>query len=206
MKTKDEVRIIGRPEFYTVLYFDMKKAALELGYTLSMHGSMHSDMDLIAVAWVQDAKPVEELVKAINDCLGKTVWSEHNLTTGEEKPHGRLCYSLSIGSDWHIDLSVIAPSDKDLIIHGLEEGSENWKAEYDNCRALLQELVDLKIMKENLYKGNPDSKEYAERKPKAWEAAKEFLSTYQHEGWEDNPYLLSGDELERAENLRKLGR
>ena len=48
MKTKDEVRIVGRPEFYTVLYVDMKKAALELGYTLSMHGSMHSDMDLIA--------------------------------------------------------------------------------------------------------------------------------------------------------------
>lgn len=183
MKTKDEVRIVGRPEFYTVLYVDMKKAALELGYTLSMHGSMHSDMDLIAVAWVQDAKPVEELVKAVNDCLGKTVWSEHNLATGEEKPHGRLCYSLSIGSDWHIDLSVIAPSDKDLIIHGLEEGSENWKAEYDNCRALLQELVDLKALKETLYKGNHDGKEYAERKPKAWEAAKAFLSTYQHEGW-----------------------
>lgn len=73
--------------------------------------------------------------------------------------------------------------DKDLIIHGLEEGSENWKAEYDNCRALLQELVDLKIIRENLYKGNPDGKEYAERKPKAWEAAKAFLSTYQHEGW-----------------------
>ena len=32
MKTKDEVRIIGRPEFYTVLYVAMKKAALELGY------------------------------------------------------------------------------------------------------------------------------------------------------------------------------
>lgn len=112
MKTKDQVRVVGRPEFYSVLYVDMKRAALELGYTLAMHGSMHSDMDLIAVAWVEDAKPVEDLVKAINDCLGKTVWSESNLKTGEEKPHGRLCYTLSIGSDWFIDLSIIGPKSK----------------------------------------------------------------------------------------------
>lgn len=70
--------------------------------------------------------------------------------------------------------------EKDLIIYGIEEGSENWKSEYDNCRTILKELVDLKIMKENLYKGNPDGKEYAERKPKAWEAAKKFLENYQH--------------------------
>lgn len=109
MKEKHEVRITGRPEFYSVLYVDMKKAALELGYTLAMHGSMHTDMDLIAVAWVEDAQPVESLVKAINDCLGKTVWSDSNLVSGEVKPHGRICYTLSIGSDWFIDLSIIGP-------------------------------------------------------------------------------------------------
>jgi hypothetical protein len=64
---------------------------------------------------------------------------------------------------------------------------ENWKTEYDNCRALLQELVSLKVMRENLYKGNPDGKEYAERKPKAWQAAQQFLSTYQHEGLSTTP-------------------
>lgn len=109
MKTKEEVKVEGKPVFYAVLYNSMKKASLELGYTLAMHGSMHSDMDLIAVAWTEDAKPVEDLVKAINDCLGNTVWKEHNLTTGEKKPHGRLCYSLSIMGDWFIDLSVIPP-------------------------------------------------------------------------------------------------
>jgi len=66
--------------------------------------------------------------------------------------------------------------EKDLIIHGLEEGSENWKAEYDNCRALLQELVDLKALKETLYKDNHEGKEYAERKTKAWEAAKKYVN------------------------------
>lgn len=109
MKTKDEVRIEGKPVFYSVLYNSMKKAALELGYTLAMHGSMHSDMDLIAVAWVEDARPVEELAAAINNCLGNTVWKEHNLQNPTKKPHGRIAYSLSIGGDWYIDLSIIPP-------------------------------------------------------------------------------------------------
>jgi hypothetical protein len=51
-------------------------------------------------------------------------------------------------------------SDKDLIIHGLKEGSDLWKWEYDCCRGILQELVD----------GNCHG----------WERAKEFLKTYQH--------------------------
>ena len=68
-KNKEEVKINGKPVFYAVLYNSMKEAALECGYALAMHGSMHSDMDLIAVAWVENAEPVEVLVKAINDCL-----------------------------------------------------------------------------------------------------------------------------------------
>lgn len=109
-KDKSEVKIEGKPVFYAVLYNSMKKAALELGYALAMHGSMHSDMDLIAVAWVEDAKPIEELVQAINNCLGRTVWKEHNLKNYEERPHGRIAYTLSILGDWHIDLSVIPPN------------------------------------------------------------------------------------------------
>jgi hypothetical protein len=112
MKTKEQVRIEGKPVFYAVLYNSMKKAALELGYALAMHGSMHTDMDLIAVAWVDDAKPVEELVKALNECIGKTVWSEHNLTNKEEKPHGRVTYTLNMMGDWQIDLSIMGPQIK----------------------------------------------------------------------------------------------
>lgn len=110
MKEKEEVKINGKPVFYAVLYNDMKQAALELGYTLAMHGSMHRDMDLIAVAWTEDAKPHEQLVSAINDCIGHTVWKEHNLKNCEIKPHGRITYTLSICGDWFIDLSIIPPS------------------------------------------------------------------------------------------------
>lgn len=110
MKDKSEVKVNGKPVFYSVLFNPMKEAALELGYALTIHGSMHSDMDLIAVAWVEDAKPHEDLVKAINNCIGETVWKGHNLTNFKQKPHGRICYTLSILGDWYIDLSIIPPT------------------------------------------------------------------------------------------------
>jgi hypothetical protein len=112
MKTKEEVRIEGKPVFYAVLFNPMKKAALELGYALTIHGSMHSDMDLIAVAWTEEAKPEIELVNAINDCIGNTIWKEHNFTTRTIKPHGRINYTLSILGDWFIDLSIIPPKNE----------------------------------------------------------------------------------------------
>jgi hypothetical protein len=112
MKTKEEVRIEGKPVFYAVLYNDFKREALECGYALAMHGSMHSDMDLIAVAWTDETKPVKELVARLNARIGRTVWEEHNLKRGSKKPHGRICYTLAIMGDWYIDLSIIPPKRK----------------------------------------------------------------------------------------------
>ena len=113
MKSKEEVRTDGRAVFYCCLYNDFRKAALECGYALAIHGSMAYDMDLIAVPWVDDAKPVEDLVKAISDCIGQTVWKDHHLTNKDARSHGRIAYSLSIHSDWVIDLSIIPPTKND---------------------------------------------------------------------------------------------
>lgn len=109
MKDKSEITTNGRAVFYTVLWESFRKAALEHGYTLALHGSMASDMDIIAVAWVEDAKPVEDLVNAISECIGKTVWTSYHLKQHAPMPHGRITYTLSIMSDWYIDLSVIPP-------------------------------------------------------------------------------------------------
>jgi hypothetical protein len=113
MKTKDDVKTEGKPVFYAVLYSSMRKAALECGYALALHGSLHSDMDLMAMAWVEDAKPVEELVKAIDDCVGGTVWKDFKFKDRTDKPHGRTTFTISILGDYHIDLSVIPPQPKE---------------------------------------------------------------------------------------------
>lgn len=107
MKDKSEVNIGGKAVFYAVLYENFRKAALECGYALALHGSMISDMDLLAVPWIADAKPVDELVAKISDCIGDTVWKERHLKLQETRSHGRMIYTMSIMGDWHIDLSVM---------------------------------------------------------------------------------------------------
>lgn len=106
MKDKSEVNTEGRAVFYAVLYNEFRKAALECGYSLALHGSMARDMDMIAVPWVDEAKTPDELVAAISNCIDGTVWKEHHLLDRHEKPHGRMSYTISIMGDWHIDLSI----------------------------------------------------------------------------------------------------
>jgi len=109
VKTKDQVKLNPKASFYAVLYQDFRKVAIECGYALAIHGTMTNDMDLLAVAWTEEAVNPIELVKKLNDRIGDTVWHEHNLTTAGKKPHGRIAYTLSIMGDWYIDLSVIPP-------------------------------------------------------------------------------------------------
>lgn len=147
MKTKEQVNTEGRTVFYSVLWPSFRKAALDCGYSLALHGSMESDMDLIAVPWVEDAAPVETLVKAISECIGKTVWSGHHIKNPESKPHNRITYTLSICSDWYIDLSVIPTTPTPPTIFREDEGEqgdgwidkwEDWKQD-NNYRRLSKE-------------------------------------------------------------------
>jgi hypothetical protein len=107
MKERSEVTHNGKAVFYTVLWPKFRNVALDLGWTLALHGSMANDMDIIAVAWVENACSELELVRAISDCIGETVWKDHHFRNPEEKPHNRITYTLSIYSDWHLDLSIM---------------------------------------------------------------------------------------------------
>lgn len=66
----------------------------------------------------------------------------------------------------------------EAMIDAIYEGAELWRQEYDDCRKILKELVDLKMVKE--FEGKTE--EYKERQPLAWMAAIEFLNVYQHLG------------------------
>lgn len=121
MKTKEELlakeetlgRYGSRAVFYAVLYSEFRKAAIECGYTLALHGSMAKDMDLIAVAWTEEATDPKVLVSKISDLIGDTVWRDHHLKRCfKGKPHGRIVYTLTIMGDWYLDLSMIPPKKK----------------------------------------------------------------------------------------------
>ncbi|MDL2342543.1 hypothetical protein QOL99_00070 [Deinococcus sp. MIMF12] len=75
------------------------------GYALAVHGSLHRDLDLIAVAWTEEACSPEELVEMLcqhEGLIHAGGWAQ--------KPHGRVGVTL-LTRDWNkpIDLSIIPP-------------------------------------------------------------------------------------------------
>lgn len=106
-KLKEEVTTNDKATFYAVLWHDFRLAAREKGWALALHGSMASDLDIMAMPWTEDARPVQEMIEAVNDCIGKTVWMDRNLQPSIGKPHGRIVYTINIMGDFYVDISVM---------------------------------------------------------------------------------------------------
>ena len=68
--------------------------------------------------------------------------------------------------------------EKDLIIHGLEEGSQQWEQEYKDCRKILEQLVEASGI---VYTYGSRIEGTYQKFPELLKAAKEFLSKYQHQ-------------------------
>lgn len=61
--------IHAKPGLYANYFFTLKEMALEYGYNLVIHGSMSRDLDLVAIAWVDEPKPEFDMIKALSDHL-----------------------------------------------------------------------------------------------------------------------------------------
>lgn len=108
MKSREHVVTNGRAVFYACLWEDFRNAAMDCGWALGLHGSLSSDMDIMAMPWVENAKPVEEMIKAIEGCLtegGELIFK----TTSSNKPNNRVVYTIHIFSDFYLDLNIIKP-------------------------------------------------------------------------------------------------
>jgi len=107
VKSREHVITNGRAVFYACLWNDFRQAALDCGWALALHGSMASDMDIMGMPWIEDAKPVEEMIKALENCLTIPEDTSHFETIKcTDKPHGRVVYTIHIFADFYIDLSV----------------------------------------------------------------------------------------------------
>jgi len=103
------------PAYYAILFQGLADVARECGYALSLHGSLARDMDLIAVPWIEDAVPADQLVEALCVRAGARMPesrqdAERGDFTGinpQPKPHGRLAWSIQFGGGPYIDLSVM---------------------------------------------------------------------------------------------------
>lgn len=76
------------------------------GYALAVHGSMQTDLDLIACPWTDSASSAAELVEALREAV-----DGHFLPINNDprmRPHGRACWAIHMkDSPLYLDVSVM---------------------------------------------------------------------------------------------------
>jgi hypothetical protein len=128
-------------------------------------------------------KPESLKGKVKRDIITKLVYSDSSVNGYDQD----TMYVEGRNDDIYIPFDRLewldeSPSDtkeeaiNDAMIDAVYEGAEFWKQEYDDCRRILTELVELKAIK--TLEGK--TQEYERRQPMAWQDAIEFLSEYQH--------------------------
>ena len=92
-------------------YRVLAQCARNHGYALTVHGSMLRDVDLVAIPWVTRCKAPSTLAKAIVGIVKAMAGREKVYVRAnkvpEEKPHGRLAWSIFFSRDAYLDLSVM---------------------------------------------------------------------------------------------------
>lgn len=80
------------------------------GYAVAVHGSLKRDIDLIAIAWTDQAIPADDLARAVRGAIAAILGNCIMLGEIKPKPHGRVaCTLVHPGFAGEIDLSIIPP-------------------------------------------------------------------------------------------------
>lgn len=109
-----------KPGLYTMFYEHMKDIAKEYGYNLLIHGSMHRDLDLVAIPWIDNPKPEQDMIQEFEKYLtGNFVVKPDKTTPFSILPGGRKSYTISLNrgdkhgewvryedKEYYIDISV----------------------------------------------------------------------------------------------------
>lgn len=105
--SREHITQYGKTIFYAAILNDLRIAAMNCGWALGLHGSLASDMDLMAMPWTEDAKPVEEMVQALSYCFTESPWKKDHTIPHYDKPNNRVVYTMSIWADFYLDINVI---------------------------------------------------------------------------------------------------
>lgn len=106
-KNRYAVTCNGRAAFYACMWDDIRKCSMDNGWAVALHGSLNSDMDIMAMPWVDNSVPFEELVKRISCLFSKNDITENYSITYDEKPHNRIVATIPIFADFYLDISTI---------------------------------------------------------------------------------------------------
>ena len=113
-KNREAVTCNGRAAFYAAMWEDIRQCAMDHGWAVALHGSLASDMDIMAMPWVSDSVSFAELVKAIR-LLFTGNHMHGTVITYNEKPHGRIVATIPIWADFYLDISTM---DAEEVVHG----------------------------------------------------------------------------------------
>ena len=111
MKNREAVTCNGRPAFYACVWDDIRNCAMNCGWAVALHGSLSSDMDVMAMPWVETAVTFKEMVDKVSKLFKDNDMARQYIITYNEKPHNRVVATIPIFADFYLDISTIR-SDK----------------------------------------------------------------------------------------------
>ncbi|MBS3993133.1 MAG: hypothetical protein KGZ87_05410 [Bacteroidetes bacterium] len=107
-KNREYVVTNGRAVFYAAMWNDFRQAALDKGWALGLHGSLNSDMDIMAMPWIENAAPINEMIKALESCLTDPDKKlQFPTTRSADNPNNRVVYTIHIFADFYLDVNII---------------------------------------------------------------------------------------------------
>lgn len=99
----------GRAAFYAAIWEDLRKSAMDCGWALALHGSLASDLDIMAMPWTEKATEPLTMIHGLLKTLGfSQYWIDNQISIDRtSKPNGRVVYTIPIFGDYYIDLNTI---------------------------------------------------------------------------------------------------
>lgn len=130
---------------YACIYPGLCEIARDHGYALAIHGTMSSDLDLVAIPWREVVSTPNTLIVALTTHIGGCLYpdllrrsnvpEEHIKQILERpqnhqptiKPHGRLAWNIHLDLGCKVDVSVMpimenCRHESDVEKYGLAEG------------------------------------------------------------------------------------
>lgn len=113
-KNRNAVTCNGRASFYACMWEDIRNCAMDNGWAVAIHGSLNSDMDIMAMPWVEEAVSFEELIDKISKLFSGNAMSEQYVLTYDEKAHNRVVATIPIWADFYLDISTILTTNAEV--------------------------------------------------------------------------------------------
>ena len=111
-KNREAVTCNGRSAFYACMWNDIRQTAMDCGWAVGLHGSLASDMDIMAMPWVENSTSFEDMIEKVVGLFSGNVLSENYTVTYNKKPHGRTVATIPIFADFYLDISCIGGKPK----------------------------------------------------------------------------------------------